>query len=151
MAREVQAVMPEVVARESDGYLQVFYDKLGLKLQIDQWVASGEHVPAGAARLGPPSFTYRPKVDFVWSCRLTPFNTPTISRVGEADIVEVTSQSFGDGHRRESGGLSGRGGGPDWLAGNPAPYDLARIGLSSVSAGPRRLPVRSAVIGRRRR
>ena len=49
MAQEVQAVMPEAVARGSNGYLQVFYDKLGLKFQsYDQWVASGAQVPAGA-------------------------------------------------------------------------------------------------------
>src|SRR5438128_6860075 len=49
MAQEVQTVMPAAVVRGSDGYLRVFYDKLGLKLQTyDQWVASGAHVPAGA-------------------------------------------------------------------------------------------------------
>jgi hypothetical protein len=49
IAQEVQAVMPEAVVRGSDGYLQVFYDKLGLKLQTyDQWIASGAEVPAGA-------------------------------------------------------------------------------------------------------
>jgi hypothetical protein len=49
MAQEVQAVMPEAVARGNDGYLQVFYEKLGVKFQTyDQWVASGAHVPAGA-------------------------------------------------------------------------------------------------------
>ena len=49
MAQEVQTVMPEAVVRGSDGYLGVFYDKLGLKFQTyDQWVALGAHVPAGA-------------------------------------------------------------------------------------------------------
>jgi hypothetical protein len=49
MAQEVQTVMPAAVVRGSDGYLRVFYDKLGLKFQTyDQWVASGAHVPAGA-------------------------------------------------------------------------------------------------------
>jgi len=49
MAQEVQAVMPAAVVRGSDGYLRVYYDKLGLKFQTyDQWVASGAHVPAGA-------------------------------------------------------------------------------------------------------
>src|SRR6266478_2764326 len=48
MAQEVQTVMPAAVVRGSDGYLRVFYDKLGLKFQTyDQWVASGAHVPAG--------------------------------------------------------------------------------------------------------
>ena len=49
MAQEVQVVMPAAVVRGSDGYLRVYYDKLGLKFQTyDQWVASGAHVPAGA-------------------------------------------------------------------------------------------------------
>ena len=49
MAQEVQTVMRAAVVRGSDGYLRVFYDKLGLKFQThDQWVASGAHVPAGA-------------------------------------------------------------------------------------------------------
>jgi len=49
MAQEVQTVMPAAVVRGSDGYLRVFYDKLGLKFHTyDQWVASGAHVPAGA-------------------------------------------------------------------------------------------------------
>jgi hypothetical protein len=49
MAQEVQTVMPAAVLRGSDGYLRVFYDKLGLKFQTyDQWIASGAHVPAGA-------------------------------------------------------------------------------------------------------
>jgi endosialidase-like protein len=49
MAQEVQTVMPAAVVRGSDGYLRVFYDKLGLKFQTyDQWVASGAHIPAGA-------------------------------------------------------------------------------------------------------
>ena len=48
MAQEVQTVMPEAVLRGSDGYLRVFYDKLGLKFQsYEQWTASGAHVPAG--------------------------------------------------------------------------------------------------------
>ena len=48
MAQEVQTVMPTAVLRGSDGYLWVFYDKLGLKFQTyDQWTASGAHVPAG--------------------------------------------------------------------------------------------------------
>ena len=48
MAQEVQTVMPAAVLRGSDGYLRVFYDKLGLKFQsYDQWTASGARVPAG--------------------------------------------------------------------------------------------------------
>jgi hypothetical protein len=48
MAQEVHTVMPAAVLRGSDGYLRVFYDKLGLKFQTyDQWTESGAHVPAG--------------------------------------------------------------------------------------------------------
>ena len=47
MAQEVQAVMPQAVARDRDGYLEVFYDKLGLTFQTyDHWIATGAHVPA---------------------------------------------------------------------------------------------------------
>ena len=50
MAQEVQTVMPTAVVRGSDGYLKVFYEKLGLKFQsYDQWLASGAQVPAGAS------------------------------------------------------------------------------------------------------
>jgi hypothetical protein len=46
MAQEVQAVVPQAVARGRDGYLLVFYDKLGLKFQsYDEWIASGAQVP----------------------------------------------------------------------------------------------------------
>jgi len=49
MAQEVQTVMPTAVVRGIDGYLSVYYDKLGLKFQTyDQWIASGAHVPAGS-------------------------------------------------------------------------------------------------------
>jgi hypothetical protein len=47
IAQEVQAVMPQAVARDRDGYLEVFYDKLGLNFQTyDHWIATGAHVPA---------------------------------------------------------------------------------------------------------
>jgi polysaccharide biosynthesis/export protein len=46
MAQEVQAVMPDAVVRGRDGYLRVFYEKLGLKFEsYDQWVASGAKIP----------------------------------------------------------------------------------------------------------
>jgi hypothetical protein len=46
MAQEVQTIMPEAVIRGRDGYLNVFYNKLGLKFQTyDWWIASGAHVP----------------------------------------------------------------------------------------------------------
>jgi Protein of unknown function (DUF3300) len=46
MAQEVQTIVPEAVVRGRDGYLMVFYDKLGLKLQTyERWIASGAQVP----------------------------------------------------------------------------------------------------------
>jgi hypothetical protein len=48
MAQEVQTTAPQAVVRESDGYLSVYYDALGVKFQTyDEWVASGGRVPAG--------------------------------------------------------------------------------------------------------
>ena len=48
MAQDVQKVMPQAVIRGDDGYLRVFYDKLGVKFQTyKQWIASGAQVPAG--------------------------------------------------------------------------------------------------------
>jgi hypothetical protein len=47
IAQEVQTVMPQAVARDRDGYLRVFYDKLGLVFQTHyHWIASGARVPA---------------------------------------------------------------------------------------------------------
>ena len=47
MAQEVQIIAPEAVMRGRDGYLLVFYDKLGIKLQTyQQWIGSGARVPA---------------------------------------------------------------------------------------------------------
>jgi hypothetical protein len=47
MAQEVQDVMPEAVVRGRDGYLRVYYEKLGLKFETyDRWVASGARVPS---------------------------------------------------------------------------------------------------------
>ena len=47
MAQEVQAVVPEAVVRGRDGYLRVFYHKLGLEFQsYDRWIASGARLPA---------------------------------------------------------------------------------------------------------
>jgi hypothetical protein len=49
MAQEVRNVMPSAVVRGRDGYLRVFYDKIGVKFETyNRWVASGEHVPTGA-------------------------------------------------------------------------------------------------------
>jgi hypothetical protein len=51
IAQEVQTVMPQAVTRDRDGYLRVFYDKLGVTFQTyDHWIASGARVPIGATR-----------------------------------------------------------------------------------------------------
>jgi hypothetical protein len=48
MAHDVQKVMPQAVIRGNDGYLRVFYDKLGVTFQTyEQWIASGAQVPTG--------------------------------------------------------------------------------------------------------
>jgi hypothetical protein len=52
IAQEVQAVRPEAVVRGRDGYLRVFYDKLGVPFEsYREWVASGAHVPAAGESL----------------------------------------------------------------------------------------------------
>jgi hypothetical protein len=48
LAQDVQTVRSDAVVRGSDGYLRVYYDKLGVKFETyNAWVASGAHVPAG--------------------------------------------------------------------------------------------------------
>ena len=48
LAQDVQTVAPAAVTHDADGYLRVYYDKLGVKFETyDAWVASGAHVPAG--------------------------------------------------------------------------------------------------------
>ena len=48
IAQEVQTVMPRAVTRGSDGYLRVFYDKLGVPFETyDAWLAAGARIPAG--------------------------------------------------------------------------------------------------------
>jgi len=50
MAQEVQTVMPAAVVRGGDGYLRVFYDKIGVKFETyDQWIASGARIPSAVA------------------------------------------------------------------------------------------------------
>jgi Chaperone of endosialidase len=45
MAQEVETVMPEAVVRGSDGYLRVYYDKLGIRMKTwEEWVASGQNI-----------------------------------------------------------------------------------------------------------
>jgi hypothetical protein len=47
MAQEVQTVRPDAVMRGRDGYLRVFYDRLGVKFETyDRWVASGGRIPS---------------------------------------------------------------------------------------------------------
>jgi hypothetical protein len=47
MAQEVQAVKPDAVTRGSDGYLRVYYDKLGLTFRTYRdWLADGAKIPA---------------------------------------------------------------------------------------------------------
>jgi hypothetical protein len=49
IAQEVEQVMPEAVTRGRDGYLRVFYDKLGLKLRLYRdWLADGAQIPTQA-------------------------------------------------------------------------------------------------------
>jgi hypothetical protein len=46
MAQEVQALMPDAVTRGSDGYLRVYYEKLGLEFRTYRdWLASGAQIP----------------------------------------------------------------------------------------------------------
>ena len=46
MAQDVQTIEPEAVTRARDGYLRVFYDRLGVKFQTyERWIASGARVP----------------------------------------------------------------------------------------------------------
>jgi hypothetical protein len=51
MAQEVQGVMPDAVTRGSDGYLRVYYDKLGLTFHTYRdWLAGGARIPAEVSR-----------------------------------------------------------------------------------------------------
>jgi hypothetical protein len=48
IAQEVQAMLPQAVVRGHDGYLRVFYDRLGVPFETyERWLAAGAHVPAG--------------------------------------------------------------------------------------------------------
>jgi len=50
MAQEVQTLMPKAVVRDHDGYLRVFYDRLGVRFQTyEHWIASGARLPAAIA------------------------------------------------------------------------------------------------------
>ena len=46
MAQEVQSLMPEAVTRGSDGYLRVYYERLGLSFRsYADWLAGGARIP----------------------------------------------------------------------------------------------------------
>lgn len=46
IAQEAQQVSPQAVARDSEGYLTVDYDRLGIPFETyDQWLASGARLP----------------------------------------------------------------------------------------------------------
>jgi hypothetical protein len=46
IAQEVQALMPEAVTRGPDGYLRVYYYKLGLMFRTYRdWLADGAQIP----------------------------------------------------------------------------------------------------------
>lgn len=46
IAQEVQNLVPEAVTRGRDGYLRVYYEKLGLKLRLNSyWLAGGAKIP----------------------------------------------------------------------------------------------------------
>jgi hypothetical protein len=54
IAQEVMAIMPQAVTRDRDGYLRVFYDRVGLTFQTyEHWIASGagSRLSGGADRL----------------------------------------------------------------------------------------------------
>ena len=47
MAQEVEQVMPDAVTRGNDGYLRVYYEKLGLTFRTYRdWLAGGAMIPA---------------------------------------------------------------------------------------------------------
>jgi hypothetical protein len=47
IAQEVQPVVPEAVTRGSDGYLRVYYEKLGIKFRTYRdWLAGGAQMPS---------------------------------------------------------------------------------------------------------
>ena len=46
MAQEVQQVMPTAVVRGPDGFLRVYYEKLGLKIEsYSHWIKAGAQIP----------------------------------------------------------------------------------------------------------
>ena len=50
MAQEVEKLDPRAVSRDSEGYLMVDYDRLGLDFMTwDEWVAKQKHAQSGAS------------------------------------------------------------------------------------------------------
>ena len=50
MAQEVQQLDPQAVIQGRDGYLRVYYDKLGLTFEsYNQWIRSGGKIPSTVA------------------------------------------------------------------------------------------------------
>jgi hypothetical protein len=51
IAQEVQALIPQAVTRGRDGYLRVYYDKLGLEFRsYRDWLADGAQIPTRSGR-----------------------------------------------------------------------------------------------------
>ncbi|MBR0900186.1 DUF3300 domain-containing protein [Bradyrhizobium tropiciagri] len=49
MAQEVEQVMPAAVTRGADGYLRVYYDRLGIKFRsYHDWLAAGAKIPSSS-------------------------------------------------------------------------------------------------------
>jgi hypothetical protein len=49
IAQEVQSLVPEAVTRGQDGYLRVYYEKLGLKFRsYSDWLAGGARIPTSS-------------------------------------------------------------------------------------------------------
>jgi hypothetical protein len=52
IAQEVQVLRPDAVTRGQDGYLRVYYDRLGLKFRTyGEWLAGGARIPARRGRI----------------------------------------------------------------------------------------------------
>ena len=48
MAQDVQQIAPQAVVLGRDGYLRVYYEKLGLRFEsYQQWIDSGAQIPHG--------------------------------------------------------------------------------------------------------
>lgn len=47
IAQEVQQMMPQAVIRDRDGYLRVYYERIGVKFQsYEHWLSSGAQLPS---------------------------------------------------------------------------------------------------------